>query len=165
MEDLLKPDFGVMILTVCNFLLLVYLLKKFAWNGLIGALEKREQQIANDKKQAQDNRVAAEQLKQELDEKLAHISEESAKAMAEAVALGQAQRDQLLADAKAQAEQFLAQTKAQLEAEKNQALADVREEIVRTAMLAAEKMIRQQISEQTARQTVDQVLKEVKNHE
>ena len=49
MEDLLKPDYGVLALTVCNFLLLVYLLKKFAWNRIIGALESREQQIAQDK--------------------------------------------------------------------------------------------------------------------
>ena len=42
MENLLKPDFGVLLLTVCNFLLLVYLLKKFAWGPVIGALEKRE---------------------------------------------------------------------------------------------------------------------------
>ena len=44
MEDLLKPDYGVLLLTVCNFLLLVFLLKKFAWGPIIGALEKREQQ-------------------------------------------------------------------------------------------------------------------------
>ena len=52
MEDLLKPDYGVLALTVCSFLLLVYLLKKFAWNRIIGALEAREQQIAQDKLQA-----------------------------------------------------------------------------------------------------------------
>ena len=57
MEDLLKPDFGVLALTVCNFLLLVYLLKKFAWGPIIGALEKREKQIAQDKQ------TAAEALK------------------------------------------------------------------------------------------------------
>ena len=49
MENLLKPDFGVLLLTVCNFLLLVYLLKKFAWGPIIDALEKRETQIESDK--------------------------------------------------------------------------------------------------------------------
>lgn len=79
MEDLLKPDYGVMVLTVCNFLLLVYLLKKFAWNGIIGMLEKREQQVANDKREAQEARAAAENIKRDLDEKLAQISDEAAK--------------------------------------------------------------------------------------
>ena len=79
MEDLLKPDYGVMILTVCNFLLLVYLLKRFAWDGLIGALEKREEKVSADIAQAQQDRLAAEKLKQELDEKLAQISQEANK--------------------------------------------------------------------------------------
>ncbi len=162
MEDLLKPDYGVMILTICNFLLLVYLLKRFAWDGLIGALEKREQQIADDKRQAQQAREDAEELKKQLDDRLAGLSQEAAKKMAEAVQLGVSQRDQLLADAKEQADRFLAQAKAQIEAEKNQALADVRNEVAQTAMLAAEKIIRQQIDDNTAQQAVDRVLTEIK---
>lgn len=102
MEDLLKPDYGVLALTVCNFLLLVYLLKKFAWNRIIGALESREQQIAQDKLQAQQAREAAEKIKSELDEKLAQIADEAAKKMAEAVKMGETQKEQLLAAAKEQ---------------------------------------------------------------
>ena len=78
MENLLKPDFGVLLLTVCNFLLLVYLLKKFAWGPIIDALEKRETQIESDKQTAADARKSAEELKKELDERLAQISNEAA---------------------------------------------------------------------------------------
>lgn len=161
MEDLLKPDYGVMILTICNFLLLVYLLKRFAWNGLIGALEKREEKVAIDVKQAADDRQTAEKLKQELEERLSQISTEASKKMAEAVKLGQAQRAELLAQTQEQAKRLLDQTKAQLEAEKNQALAEVRNEIVRTAVLAAEKVVREQISTQAANEAVDRVLAEI----
>ena len=100
MEDLLKPDFGVLALTVCNFLLLVYLLKKFAWGPVIGALEKRENQIAQDKQTAADARQSAEHIKKELDERLAQISKEAAQKMAAAVKAGEAQKEQLLAQAK-----------------------------------------------------------------
>lgn len=162
MEDLLKPDFGVMILTICNFLLLVYLLKRFAWNGLIGALEKREAKVAEDIKQAALNRESAEELKRELDEKLAQISTQATQKMAEAVKLGQAQSAELLAQAQEQAKRLLDQTKAQLEVEKNQALADVRKEIVHTAVLAAQKVLQEQISEQTANKAVEHVLNEIK---
>ena len=161
MEDLLKPDFGVMILTVCNFLLLVYLLKRFAWNGLIGALEKREEKISADVKKAEVDRLAAEKLKQELDEKLAQISAEASQKMQEAVKLGQAQSAELLAQAQQQAAQLLAQAKDQRTAEKNQALADVRNEIVQTAVLAAQKVLQEQISTQTADKAVERVLSEL----
>lgn len=161
MEDLLKPDYGVLALTVCNFLLLVYLLKKFAWGPIIGALEKREAQIETDKQTAAQARQSAEQLKQELDQRLAQISDEATKKMAAAVRTGEAQKEQLLAQAKEQAEQLLTQTKAQLEAEKNKALQEVRTEIASISLLAASRMMKQEIKESTADQVVAQVLKEV----
>ena len=161
MEDLLKPDFGVLVLTVCNFLLLVYLLKKFAWGPVIGALEKRENQIESDKQTAQKARVDAEALKKELDERLAQISSEAAQKMAQAVAAGNAQKDQLLAEANTQAQRLLAQAKAQIEAEKNKALADVRGEIAELSLLAASRVLERQVKDSTAQQIVDQVLKEV----
>ncbi len=162
MENLLKPDYGVLVLTICNFLLLVYLLKKFAWNRIIGGLEQREKQIADDKQQAQDARAAAETLKRELDEKLAQISDEASKKMAEAVKLGETQKEQILAAAKEQSERLLEQAKTQIEAEKNKALADVRGEIARTAVLAASKVVQQQMSEESAQHVVDRVLQEIK---
>ena len=162
MEDLLKPDYGVLALTVCNFLLLVYLLKKFAWNRIIGALESREQQIAQDKLQAQQAREAAEKIKSELDEKLAQIADEAAKKMAEAVKMGETQKEQLLVAAKEQSERLAEQAKAQIEAEKNKALSDVRGEIARVSVLAASKVIEQQLNEDAAKAVVDRVLAEVK---
>jgi len=162
MEDLLKPDVGVTILTICNFLLLVYLLKRFAWDGLIGALEKREEEISADKKHAAEDRLSAEKLKKELDEKLAQISQEAAEKMQQAVKLGQAQSAQLLAQTQEQAKRLLDQTKAQIEAEKKQALADVRNEIVETAILAAQKVMQEQVNTKQADDAVERVLKEIK---
>ncbi len=163
MEDLLNPDFGVTILTICNFLLLVYLLKKFAWNSVIGALEKRENQIATDKAQAQQAREEAQQLKAELDEKLNRISQEASEKIAQAVKTGEAQRDELLAAAKETAQRLIDQAHAQIEAEKNSALADVRGEIVRTAVLAARRVVQQEMNETNARETVERVLNEIKH--
>lgn len=162
MEDLLKPDYGVMVLTICNFLLLVYLLKRFAWKGLIGALERREAQIQTDVEQAASNRQEAETLKRELDEKLAQISLEASKKMNEAVQLGQAQSAALLTQAQEQAKRLLEETKAQLKAEKEQALADVRKEIVNTAIMATQKVLQENISTATADQAVTRVLAEIK---
>lgn len=162
MEDLLKPDVGVLLLTVCNFLLLVFLLKKFAWGPIIGALEKRENQIESDKQTAASARQSAEEIKKELDERLAQISNEAAQKMAAAVKAGEAQKEQLLAQAKEQTERMLQQAKAQIEADKNQALADVRGEIAQLSLLAAARVMERQVKDETADQIVAQVLEEVK---
>ena len=161
MENLLKPDYGVLFLTVCNFLLLVYLLKKFAWGPIIGALEKREQQIEDDKQTAANARQNAEQLKQELDQRLAQISNEAAQKMAAAVEAGEKQKEQLLAQAKEQAERLLEQATVQIQAEKEKALADVRGEIASISLLAASRVVEQDLKDENADKIVAQVLKEV----
>ena len=48
MDSLLKPDIGLMFWTIVNFLLLAFLLAKFAWKPLMNALDSREKQIAED---------------------------------------------------------------------------------------------------------------------
>lgn len=163
MEKLLNPDFGVMALTIVNFLLLVWLLHKFAWKSIIGALDAREKQIANDKAAAAQARQEAQTIKAELDAKLQHIAEQAAQKMQEAVALGNAQREQLLTETRQQADRLLEQAKAQIEAEKNKALADVREQVVNTALLAAVKVTQQQMNKESAEKVVDEVLQEVKS--
>lgn len=161
MENLLKPDYGVLALTVCNFLLLVYLLKKFAWGPVINALEKREQQIAADKQTAAQARQSAEELKKELDARLAQISNEASAQIAKAVSMGRAQQEQLIDQAKQQAQQLLEQAKAQIEAEKNKALADVRGEISSISLLAASRILGKQVKDDTADQVVSHVLEEI----
>lgn len=161
MENLLNPDFGVMALTIVNFLLLVWLLHKFAWKGIIGALEKREKQIAQDKQAAAEARQEAQNIKAELDAKLKEIAAEATAKMQEAVAAGNAQKEQILAESQRQAEHLLTQAKAQIAAEKEKALQEVRKEIVSTALAAAVKIAQQQVTEQTAAHVVDEVLQEV----
>ena len=88
---------------------------------------------------------------------------DAAKKMQEAVALGNAQKEQLLEQTQQQAQRLLEQAKAQIEAEKNKALADVRDQVVSTALLAAAKITGQQMNQASAEKTVDEVLREVKN--
>ena len=161
MEGLLKPDFGVTILTICNFLLLVYLLKKFAWEGVVNALEKREQQIADDKKQAQEARETAQQLKTQLEEQLNHVAQEASQKIAQAVKTGETQRQQLVAAGNEQARRLVEQARMQIEAEKNKALDEVRNEMVRVAVLASGKIVRQEINPSSARAAVERTLKEI----
>lgn len=162
MQDLLKVDYGVLALTICNFLLLVFLLKKFAWGPIIGALEKREAQVRADKETARSARENAEQLQQELSARLSKIADEASQKMAQAVALGQAQKEEILAQTKEQCARMLAQAQAQIEAEKEQALAQVRGEISRLSVLAASRLIGEEMNASHADKVVQDVLAQVK---
>ena len=81
--------------------------------------------------------------------------------MAAAVKAGETQKEQLLAQAKEQAERLLSQATQQIEAEKNKALADVRSEIASISMLAASRVVEQDLQADNADKIVAQVLQEV----
>ncbi len=164
MDQLLNPNVGVFALTVVNFLLLVWLLHKFAWKGIIQTLERREQQIEEDKSAAAQAREEAQQLKQALDEKLQHIADQAAQKIQEAVAIGNAQKEQLLAQTQEQANRLLAQAKEQIEAEKEKAIEEVRSQLAGTALLAAERLTKQQMSQTSAQQAVEEVLRDIQKH-
>ena len=66
MDALIKPDIGLMFWTIVNFLLLAFLLAKFAWKPLIKALDDREKQIAEDISGARKAKEDAETIKKQL---------------------------------------------------------------------------------------------------
>ena len=162
MDKLLQVDYGVLALTVCNFLLLVFLLKKFAWGPIVGALEKREAQVRADKENARTAGEQAAKLRQELETRLARISDEAGQKMAEAVRLGEAQKEELLRQTQEQCARMVEQAKAQIAAEKDHALSEVRGEISRLSILAAQRLIGGGLSQNQADKAVEDVLKEVR---
>jgi len=140
MENLLKPDYGLLFWTAVNFILLVVLLGKFAWKPMIKALEDRENKIAQDKKDAQDARDAAVKIKADLEARLENIGKEAQEKMRSVEALAASERDNIIKEAKRAASVLADQAKAEIETQKNAAMRDVKKEIADLAVAAAQKI-------------------------
>jgi F-type H+-transporting ATPase subunit b len=141
MDKLLTPDLGVTFWTIINFLLLVFVLGKFAWKPMLNMINAREEKIAQDKQQAEDARAAAQKIKDELQTRLKNIAAEAEAKMASSRALSMAERDNIIKEAKESAANILKQTKAELESEKAKAVSDAKKEIVSISIMAAEKAL------------------------
>jgi len=140
MDALLRPDTGLIFWTAVDFLLLVFLLGKFAWKPLVKALEERENKIAQDKKDAQDARDAAVKIKAELEARLENISKEAQEKFRSVEALAAAEKDAIIKEAKQTSSFLLDQAKQEIEAQKNAALREVKKEIADIAVSAAQKI-------------------------
>src|SRR6476659_7810504 len=89
----LTVEGGLMVWTVVVFLLLLLVLKRFAWPAILGAVEAREQALEAQVVQAEKERaLAIEKTKQEQDELLARARREIA-----------AERDRAVADLRREA--------------------------------------------------------------
>ncbi|MFC4656568.1 F0F1 ATP synthase subunit B [Rheinheimera sp.] len=129
------------------FLVFVLFCMKYVWPPIIGAIEARQQKIADGlaatDRAEQDLRLAQEKAKQQLTE---------AKAQASALIDQAKKREQQIIDeaaVKAQAERdkILAQAKAEVEAERIRAKEELRKQVAALAVAGAEKILQRSIDE------------------
>jgi F-type H+-transporting ATPase subunit b len=97
--ELLTPSFGLMFWTLLAFIIVLFLLKKFAWKPILSLLDEREKNIADSLETAQRVRAEMAELKSENEELLALAREERAEILKEARDI----KEKIIGDAKEQA--------------------------------------------------------------
>ncbi len=162
MDALLKPDTGLMFWTIVNFLILAFLLAKFAWKPLLKSLKEREDKIANDVASAQEAKTEAQRIQKELEARLESIAKESSAKLKEAAALGAKEREAILSAAKAEAHTLINQARAEIEAQTEKAVEAVKKEVINTTMLAVKKVIAKEADAKTNAKLVEDLLKDIK---
>lgn len=138
---------GDIIATAVIFLILMLLLKKFAWGPLMGVMEQREQLVVGEIDAAEKARKEAQAA---LEEQKALLKE--ARTEAQAIVEGAKKqadttREEIITTARAEAERLKESAVRDIEAEREKAIAAVREEVVSLSVLAASKVLGKEISE------------------
>ncbi|MDG2370948.1 MAG: F0F1 ATP synthase subunit B [Flavobacteriales bacterium] len=128
--DLVTPGIGLIFWTSIVFLLLVLILKKYAWKPILDAVDKRSKSI-------EDAINAADEAKSSL----AQLNEERAKIKKESLA----DRDALLKDAAETKNQIIAEAKTKAKEETDKILNSARE-VIKTEKLAAITELKNQVA-------------------
>ncbi len=160
--ELLVPEFGLVILQTIAFLLLMFLLAKFAWKPVLAAIKEREQSI-------DDALNKAELAKQEM----ARLTSQNEELMKQA----RAERDEILKEAKilkdsivneaktsAQTEgaKLIEKARIEIENQKKAALAELKGQVSTLSLDIAERVLRSQLDDKAKQQDlVASLLKDV----
>lgn len=146
--DIVTPEIGMVFWTTVAFVLLLFILGKYAWKPIMAALREREQSI-------EDALLAAEKAKEEM----VKLNNESDRLIKEA----RAERDQILKEAKATREgiineakqlaqtegaRLIAKAKEEIDTQKAAALAEVKNQVALLSLEIAEKVIGKQFEDQ-----------------
>ena len=161
-NPLVQPDPGLFIWTIATFLVLLFLLQRFAWKPLLDALENRQETI---RKSLDD----ADQAKTELQQ----VQEESnrivAKARVDADAIITASRadalklqEELRAKARLEAEGIVKNAEREIQQQTNQSLAQIREEAVDLSLAIASKLIQRNLSKKDNETLIQDTLKQIR---
>jgi F-type H+-transporting ATPase subunit b len=152
---LITPHIGLIFWTLVTFLLLLFLLSKFAWGPIIQAMNAREDGIKSDLDKARKDCEQAERL---LDEHRAMLTL-ARKERAEAVEAGRRDAERLkteiLDQARKQREQLLKQAETQIDAGLRQARAGLKGEAADLAIQAAGKLMGKNLDDATQRRLVE----------
>ncbi len=131
---------GLVIWTLITFVLLFFILKKFAWGPILNALDEREQNIKNNVAKAQTTREEAEILLAEYKEQLDSIKDEARKLVEEGRVKGEKAREDLLEQARKEYEEQLGRAKKEITLAKQKAVDEVQGYIVDLTLDMASKV-------------------------
>lgn len=150
MERLLQPDAGLMIWTFVTFLVLVWVLGKFAWKPLLQALTSREAGIRRAVEDAQAARQSAEQIKLQYEKELAEAQSKVQQLIHQGQTEAQKVRERMVKDAEEEARRIAASARQELEQEKTRLVRDLRKDVASLSLLAAEKLVRHSMNQKVS---------------
>lgn len=144
--QLLTPGLGLIFWTLLAFLVVLFILGKFAWGPILKALKDRELNIADAIASAEKVKVEMAQLKNENEALMAKAREERAAMLKEAKETA----DKMVHDAKEKAkleyDKILADAQAAIHQQKNAAIVDVKNQVGNLVIEVAEKVLRKELA-------------------
>jgi len=144
--QLLNPDFGLLIWTLLAFLIVFFILGKYAWPQIIKGLRDRENTITQSLATAQQLKAEMAQMKSENEALLASAREERALMLKEAREI----KDKIISDAKEQANvernKIITDAQAAIYTQKMAALTEVKNQVGKLVIEVSEKVLKQQLS-------------------
>jgi F-type H+-transporting ATPase subunit b len=154
----LTVEFGLMFWTVIVFLLLLLILRKFAYPALIGAVEAREKALEEQIAEAERARVEAEALLAEHKKLLAEGRTAAHALLVEARTTAEKERALAMEKTRLEQEELLDRARRDIATERERAVAELRREAVDLSLAAASKLISERLTSETDRKLVEQYL-------
>ena len=161
--QLLTPGFGLIIWTLLAFLIVFFILKKYAWKPILNSLNQREKGIADSLATAERVRAEMAELKSENEELLAQAREERAVMLKEARDIKERIVNEAKEQAKTEASKIMAETQQAIEQQKMAAMTDVKNQIGKMVIEVAEKILRKELGDKEAQEAhIKDLVDEVK---
>jgi F-type H+-transporting ATPase subunit b len=140
--DLITPEIGLIFWTGITFLILLFILRKFAWKPILGAVEERDTKINAALHAAEDARREIANLANENEKLLNEARVEKDRIIADAKKTREAMISEAKSTAENEAKRLLESARVSIENEKNAAITEVKNLVANLSIEIAEKVLR-----------------------
>lgn len=158
----MELQWGQIVTQMIGFLLAVWLIKKYAWEGLLGFIEKRREAIASSFAEIERLKTEAEQTKARFEKEIERIEEIRRAKIQEAAREGEKLAGEIKEEARRQAIAMREKTQQDIAIELDKANALLRDRIVDTVITSTEKILREKLDPDRHKKLISDFLDEVK---
>lgn len=155
---ILTPRGGLMVWTLLVFVVLYFVLRRYAFPVITAAVEAREKALEDAIEGAKRDREEAARLLADQREQIEAARTEAQRFIAEGRAAGEKIRAEMLEQTRIQQQELLERARRDIEAEKERAIAELRREAVELAIAGAGKVIEKNLDDQSNRRLVESFL-------
>jgi F-type H+-transporting ATPase subunit b len=160
---LLSPNVGLIVWITISFLILLALLRRFAWGPITSALTEREHRIADAMQRAEKALAEAKQIQADNDRARREAEQEAQRILREAREAAEHVRTSEVEKTRAQIQHLQQQAQDEIGREKQAALEALRTEVADLAIRAAEKVVQENLDAPRQRKIVETFLEGLKN--
>lgn len=141
------------------FLVLMWLLKKFAWGPLMNVMKQREEHVANEIDQAEKARKEAEKLLAQHQQMVKEARQQSQEFIEQAKLQGETQKEEIITAARQEAERLKESARLEIQQERENAVKALREQVASLSVLIASKVIEKELNEKDQEALIQEYIK------
>src|SRR5512144_3220924 len=149
---------GLTLWTAITFLVLLFVLGKFAWGPIVKMLAERERTIRDAIESAKKERLEAERLLSDQKQALAGAQREAAELARKNQQEVEALRQELTARARKEADELVATARQQIAEELSKARAELKAQVADLAIDAAGRLVKASLDDKAQRQLVEEYI-------
>ena len=159
--DIISVNIWSILISLANLLILFLVMKKFLFKPVMKIMNERQNQVTAIYADAENDRQAAADMKQEYETRMAAAREEADGLVRNAVQTAQRKSDAIVNEAKDQAAHLKQKAETEIQQEKKQMLDDVKTEISDLAVSIASRIMEREVNVQDHADFVDQFIQNV----
>lgn len=153
-----NPMLGNIIVVSGSFLILMFLLKHFAWGPISDILKKREDKIANDLDSAEKSRINSAKMEQEREQQLLASRSDAADIIKNAKESGELSRQNILKETQEEVARLKSKAETDIMLERDTALNSVKDDVADLSLQIAAKILNKELSPEMHESLINQYI-------
>ena len=152
---------GTVLAQMLNFFILVWILHRFAYKPLVGMMNARKEQIANDLASAEQSRLEAEQIKADYAAQIAKARQEAQEIVEKAHHQAKLSTAEEVAAARSQIETENERARQDIAIERDRAMNSLRNEVVSLSVAMAGKVVAKDMNSETNTKLIEDAIRQL----